>query len=290
MKLTIIIATRNRPEQLAKTVARTLPNISRLDTTLMIAADDDDVAALAGLKTISKDPRLHVSVKPREDCRGEKYDRALTEAPADVYMVMHDCAPVISPAFDQVVLDKAALFPDGIGVIHSPFLGKGTFPPEAEAMTAKWVEKIGYIYNHEYPFWFIDHEIHDLARMVGRYFCVDIKVETAPMRPGKTMRLRDIAFWTSYYDLMTLERRAKARAILTGKDFLTPDWQKADLIENYHWIESEAYQINDNVRKNAAAIEAQRGDDGPPDEGYLRAKARAEQKLSAFLEALKAAA
>lgn len=290
MKLTIIIATRDRPEQLAKTVARTLPNISRIDTTLMIAADDDDLPGLAGLKTISKDPRLHVSVKPREECRGEKYDRALTEAPADLYMVMHDCSPIITPGFDQITLDKAALFPDGIGVVHSPFIFRGTFPPATQSMTAKWVEKVGHIYNREYPFWFIDHEVHDIARMIGRYFCTDIEVDTAPMRPTKTLRLRDLAFWTSYYDLMALERRAKARTIIKGADFLSPDWLKADLMENYHWIEDGSRLINEGVRQNAAAIEAQRGDGSPPDEGYVRAKARAEQKLAGFIEALKAAA
>jgi len=204
--------------------------------------------------------------------------------------VMHDCSPILTPGFDQITLDKAALFPDGIGVVHSPFIFRGTFPPATQAMTAKWVEKVGYIYNRDYPFWFIDHEVHDLARLIGRYFCANIDVDTAPMRPTKTLRLRDLQFWTTYYDLMTLERRAKARAIITGADFLSPDWIKADLLENFEWIENGSFQINDQVRRNAATIEAQRGDFSPPDEGYLRAKARAEQKLSLYLEALKAAA
>lgn len=290
MKLTINIAARSRPELLAMTVERTLPNIRRLDTTLMVSVDDDDVTVLKGLEGLPKDPRIHVSVKPREDSRGEKYDRALTEAPADVYLPAIDCAPILTPGFDQIILNKAALFPDGIGVVHTPFVYRGTFPPALQAVTAKYVEKVGYIYNHDYPFWFIDHEVHDLARMIGRYFCVDIDVPTGPTRPAKTHRLRDLEFWTTYYDLMAIERRAKAKAIIKGDDFLTPDWLKADLLENYHWIEDGSWQINEGVRKNAATIEAQRGTEGPPDEGYLRAKARAEHKLSELFEALKAAA
>jgi hypothetical protein len=89
---------------------------------------------------------------------------------------------------------------------------------------------------------------------------------------------------------MALERRAKARAIIKGADFLTPDWLKADLLENYTWVENRSRLINEGVRRDAATIEAQRGESGPPDEGYMRAKARAEQKLSSFFEALKAAA
>jgi hypothetical protein len=290
MKLTINIATRGRPELLKMTVERTLPNIQRADTTLMISADEDDQLILGCLGDLPLDKRMKFSVKPREDSRGAKYDRALTEAPADLYLPAVDCAPILTPGFDQILLDKASLFPDGIGVVHTGFGSRGTFPPALQAVTAKYVEKVGYIYNPEYPFWFIDHEVHDLARLIGRYFQANIHVETAPHRPAKTWRLRDLLFWTAYYDMMALERRAKARAIINGSDFQTPDWIKSDLLTNFQWIENGSWQINEFVRKNAASIEAQRGDSGPPDEGYVRAKARAEQKLSTFLEALKAAA
>lgn len=289
MSLTINIATRGRPDLLRKTVESTLPNISRADTKLMVSLDEDDTQTLRSIKMVfPRDPRLLLSIKSREDSRGEKYDRALTEAPADVYMPAVDCAPITTPGFDQIILDKAALFPDGIGVVRTPYIN-GLFPPALQAITAKLVEKIGYIYNHEYPFWFIDHELHDMARLIGRYLEARITVETGPMRPTKTIRMRDVAFWASYYDMMALERRAKARAIIDGADFLSPDHVKAHLKDNYHGIEHEARGINEHVRQKAAAIEAQRGDQSPPDEGYTRAKTKAEQKLAAFLDQLKAA-
>jgi hypothetical protein len=104
------------------------------------------------------------------------------------------------------------------------------------------------------------------------------------------MRMRDLAFWASYYDLMALERRFKARKIIQGKDFKTPEWLKLGLIDNYQVIENEAWRINENVRAHAAKLEQARGDKTPPDEGYLRAKARADQKLSDLLNSLKQAA
>jgi hypothetical protein len=283
LRLTINIATRGRPELLKATIERTLPNITNPSTVLMVSADEDDTATFATWP----DSRVKFSVRPREDSRGEKYDRALKEHPADVYLPAVDCAPIVTPGFDQMILDKAKLAPDGICVVRTPYIN-GVFPPALQAVTAGYVEKVGYIYNHDYPFWWIDHEVHDFARLIGRYYEVPVKVETQEMRPTKTIRLRDVVFWANYYDLHALERRVKARSIIDGFD--CPEHVKEHLRQNYHGIEHEARTINDRVRQNAAAIEAQRGDSGPPDEGYLRAMQRAEQKLSRYLEAIKAAA
>jgi hypothetical protein len=286
MRLTTIFATRQRPKQLMETLDRSLMYMTEAESRILVCIDEDDHETVNSIRL--RDSRIIYSIKPREDSRGEKYDRALTEAPADLYMVGHDCAPILTKGWDRLLLEKAALFPDGIGVVRSPYIN-GFFPPGVQAMTAKYVEKMGYIYNPDYPFWFIDHEVHDMARLIGRYLEARIEVLTGPTRPAKTFRLRDVAFWATYYDLLALERRNKARAIIDSPDFQASECVKAHLRENYHGIEREAKMINDRVRRNAAAIEAQRGDSGPPDEGYLRAKARAEQKLSNFIEALKAA-
>ena len=161
--------------------------------------------------------------------------------------------------------------------------------PGLQAPTAKLVEKLGWIYNHEYPFWFIDHELDDICRMIGRFVFANVKFEPAPYRPGTTIRLRDLEFWTAYYDLMSIERRAKAREIIMSKDFQSPQWLKEVLANSYQVVESRSRHINAGVRQNAKAIEAQRGDKGPPDEGYLIAKGKAEAKLSELLRTLKAA-
>ena len=278
MKLSMVIATRNRPDLLLRTVTDTLPNVSRKDTRILLAVDDDDRATLDILKRLPKDERLTVSVKPREDSRGEKYDRVLKEASADVYLPAVDCAPIITPAFDQKIINAARMFDDGIVCIHTPMIN-GHFPPGLQAFTAGWVEQMGYIYNHEYPFWFIDHEADDMARLLCRYVPVDVHVNTAEMRPGTTIRLRDLEFWAGYYNKMTLERRMKARQIINSKEFDASPGHKIALCNNYECVEQRSYGINNSVIANAAAIEAQRGDKSPPDEGYLRAKARAEQKL-----------
>ena len=291
MSLTVIIPTRGRPGLLLKTVASCLHNAASYNTKVLVCVDEDDVEtqtaleqALVGLKP---DGQLIVSVRPREDTRGEKYDRALTEAPGSVYLLGVDAAPILTLGYDEIILNAANLFPDNIGCVYTP-MANASFP-SYQAPTAGLVEKLGGCYSREYPFWFIDHELDDICRMIGRYVCVDIDVDCHSMRPGKTIRLRELEFWTKYYDVMTLERRLKARSIIMSPDFQAPDWQKTMLCNAYQPIESRSYWINNNVRVQAAEIEKLRGDPGPPDEGYLRAKAKAEQKLTTTYAALKAA-
>lgn len=285
MSLTVIIPTRGRPDKLAKTVDSMVKNVSRDDTRILVCVDEDDLETLKHWAPVHR--RVIVSIKPREDSRGEKYDRALKECPADVYMLHVDCVPVLTPGFDQKIIDAASLFEDGIGCVYTP-MANASFPG-SQCPTAKLVEKIGYTYNHEYPFWFIDHELDDICRMIGRLVFADVKCEHREMRPGTTIRLRDLEFWTTYFDLMALERRAKARQIIMSDDFKATPKQKQILCNSYQIVEARSANINAGVRANAAIIERERGDKNPPDEGYLRAKARAEQKLSELLRTLKAA-
>lgn len=252
---------------------------------MMVSADADDEATIAALHSIEPTKQLLISVRPREDSRGEKYDRALTEAPADVYLPAVDYAPIVTPGFDQIILDAATLFPDRIGCVYLPMVNASF--PGLQAPTAKLIEMIGYIYNHDYPFWFNDHELDDICRMIGRYTFVDLDFHNWQYRPAKTLRLRDLEFWCSYFDAMAIERRAIARRIIASPDFKLAAGLKAALSSSYPAIEARSRNINAGVRASAARIEAQRGDE--PDEGYLRAKARAEQKLAKLIDVLQAA-
>lgn len=288
MTLTVIVTTRERPHQMVETVGRTLNNVTLKDTTILVCADSDDPMTLRMLKVLPDSPHIKVSVKQREDSRGEKYDRALTEAPADVYLPAHDCVPILTKGFDRIILNATAVYPDGIGCVYTP-MANASFPG-LQAITAKMVEKIGYIYNHEYPFWFIDHELDDIARMIGRFVFVDVELSIQPMRPSKSIRLRDLAFWTTYFDAMTLERRKIAHRIIDDPEFKSPGWLKGVLKEQHQAVEARSYWVNGQVRAMAEQIEQERGSDGPPDAGYLRAKAAAEKKLLRVYEELRAAA
>jgi hypothetical protein len=280
MKLTIEIATRGRPELLLDTVRTFRDNITEPDTTILICADRDDHETVEALyrEDIEDDPHIKVSVKPREETRGLKYQRALTEAPADVYLVGVDHTPIRTKGFDRLILERAAQFPDGIGVVCTP-MANASFP-FLQAPTTRLVELMGYVQPPHFPFWFIDHWLDDIARMIGRYAMVDVKVNSNK-HPGKTIGLRDVAFWASYFDLLAGERRRQANLIIDKMD--EPEWRKAMLRGNFPMVEYRSRWVNDIVRQNAEALEEGRSDKSV-DENYARVLERARRGVEEMLD------
>lgn len=282
MKLTINIATRGRPEIVADTVRRMAPHMALPNTTLLVSIDDDDTPSVNDASRLLVDDRVMVAVAPREDSRGAKYDRALKLAPADVYLLAVDFAPVVTTGFDAMILEAAAQLPDGIGCV-------GSVHPNGclqayQAPTAKMAERLGYLYSHEFPFWFIDHELDDYARMIGRYPLVPIELD-ASRRAAKTIGLRDVAFWATYYDAGTFRRRQKAEDIL--QVMTEPEWRKSFARNQWPRIEAMSRAVNDSVRANAASLEASRGGlESAPDERYRRIKLKAEATLLDMLAEL----
>ncbi len=284
-RLTINIATRGRPELLRWTLEQSLPRMGLLDSTMMVSVDEDDQPTLDSLKLLPKDSRLLISVKPREDSRGEKYDRALTEAPADVYLLATDYGAIHTPGFDEKILEAASIWPDGIGCVYTNMCDE--LVPMLQAPTAKYAEKVGLyggpgygcLANHAYPFWFIDHETADLAWMIGRVNFADVTVSQVK-RPKTTTRLRDLAFWAGYYEFMVLERRGIAKGIIMDPEFQAPDWLKKQLCNWHPLVEMRSRSRNGRVIHGASSGEQARGEQGPPDEGYVRSKQRAELKMT----------
>lgn len=305
MNLSINIQTRARPEALAHTLKHTLPNIGSPHTRVLICADEDDKATIDYLKSANfQDDRVTVSIKPREDTRGEKYQRSLTEAPGDVYLPHVDSVPILTPNFDLHITKAAKVWPDGVGCIYGPMANRSF--PGFLCPTAKLVEKLGYIYSPEYPFWFIDHDLDDICRLIGRYAFVPVKADYQTGRPGKTWRMRDLTWWCNYYDASSYRRIMLAHNILERLD--GPAWQKAMVKSWYPIVEQRSLAINDGVRGNALFTEAYRGDgtqpfdmekfqemkaEGkaeiylrsrfenrtPPDDGYIRVFSKAQKKM-----------
>lgn len=287
MRLTFDIGARGRPEKLLETVELSLKHCVRDDTRFLICLDDDDTTMTPFLDKFPKDERIILSIKPREDSRGEKYDRCLKEAPADVYMLGVDHSPIITPGWDQIVLDAAALFPDNIGVVNAP-MNNMSFP-KLQAITHKLAEMIGYTYNWDYPFWFIDHELDDLARMIGRYVFVDIEVDNDRLRVGnRTQRMRELKFWTVYFEAHVVHRRELAHRIINSPEFIAPEWQKKMLSTWHPPVEARSAFINHDVFRNAEVLERDHGANGAkPDPGYVRLREAAETKFHAEIARLK---
>jgi hypothetical protein len=281
MSLSILLTSRSRPELLRWTVETTVPNVREPDTRLIIAVDEDDTneTLKTALLLAQEYPCVEYRIKPREDSLGAKVNRVLTIAPSDVYLHMVDYRPHLTPGFDTKILEAAALFPDNIGVVYS-HMANLSFP-EINAVTHGLVEKMGYFYPPYFPYWFVDHWLDDIARLIGRIAVADVKTD-GTRRPGTGDR-RDVAWWATFYDAAVVHRRRMAHAIINSDDFQEPAWRKELLLRHHPLIEERSKMINDSARTTRWHI--------PPeqvDERYRRAKSAAQALLREWLPDLEA--
>lgn len=289
MSLVINLATRGRPELLAVTIQRTLSNISRDDTRLVVSVDSDDRPTLTSIEngqllggSLSALPVVW-NIADREMTLGAKYNRALLY-PADVYLVMVDYAPHVTPGFDQKILDAAAVFPDGVGVVYNT-LANASFP-QINAVTRKWVELTGYIYPPYWPYWFIDHWLDDVARITDRISCADVRINTSARQaePGTpwTQGLRDLLFWSNYFELLRPVRDQQALKIIDTLD--EPEWRKTLLRDRRHLVHQRSQWVSSTVDAQAAAIEGEQP--APASAHYRRTKQHAERHKALIQERL----
>ena len=243
LTLTINLCTRGRPELLLRTVQETLPNIVLPTTIFMISVDHDDQKTIDALPQLPADRRLRPVVGQREDLLGGKYNRAL-QVPADVYLAMVDYGPHITPGFDAKILEAASLFPDNIGVVYN-HLANASFP-QINGITHGLAKKMGFIYPPYFPYWFIDHWLDDIVRLIDRISFADVHIDTS-RRPG-TQELRELAFWADFYDLGQIVRRRCAFDIIRSPEFLDPPWRKEILLRHYPLVEGRSLYTNGVLR------------------------------------------
>lgn len=273
MRLALNLATRNRPQLLLSTVMQTLGNIRDPYTVLMVSADADDEATIGVLRTLGQldvsPDRLQVSVQAREDTIAGKWNRVLREIPdADVYMPMCDDGPAVTRGFDEKILQAASLFPDGIGCVYN-HLENASFPG-IQAVTRGLVDLMGgVIYVEHFPYWFVDHWLDDVVRLIDRIAFADVRLDCASNRPP-TMEMREPGFWATFFDACHLRRRHLAQAIVDSRGFVASDREKRRINGLHPLIEFRSKWINDMVRANQqlAAYAAQHA----PDDRYLRVK------------------
>lgn len=261
--LTVALATRGRPEMVRATLNRTLQNVYGEKTKIVVLVDDDDKTMLG---FTHEDPRVIVSIAPREDSLGEKYNRAIHVSPAEVYLAMVDYAPHVTQGFDKKILE-AAVFPDGIGVVYNHM--ENLSFPQINAVTHRFCSLMGtpqkpMMYPAYFPYWFVDHWLDDIARMTGRITCADIRIDTSK-RPG-TMEQREPKFWALLFDMLILERREIAKRVLDAM-FEMP-FRKWMQERSFCLVEERSLMLNQIVRGMA-------GSDQSTDERYQRIRANA---------------
>lgn len=267
MNLLISLATRGRPHQVLDTIHRSARNWVVPSTRMVVQLDDDDGDTIALLQANWLPKGVTVNAQPREDTIADKWNRILNE-PADVYMTAADDDPYVTPGYDAKILEAAARFPDRIGIVYG-HMANASFTGIA-APTAKLCEKLGWIFPPLFPYWFVDHWVDDIARMIGRISFADVRTDQS--RAGQTQELREPGWWATWFDAAYLMRRAQARTIIEGKDFKSPAWLKSLLLAQAPMIDYRSRWVNENVRRDerlrAASLPV-------ADARYQRVKARA---------------
>lgn len=282
MKLVVALATRSRPEVLVQALRSLVECSTEPETEIIVLADNDDPKTVEAVQRAKLD-KVSVSFEQREDSLGAKYNRVLGIAKADVYQVAVDYALMQTKGYDKRVLEAASLFPDGIGCVYGP-PANASFPT-VQAPTAKLVELMGGIYPEWFPFWFVDHWLDDVCKVVQRIATVDLQIDCNKLRSASTTELRDVGFWATLFDVLRGERRAQVERIISALD--EPEWRKKLLRNNHHRVEVRSLWINSGVKQQAVEIEKSRGA-GEPDARYRRIKAAGERKLKETIAKLEA--
>lgn len=276
MNLVISLATRGRPAQLLDTIRRSAANWVVPSTRMVVQVDADDAATIAHLVANRLPDGVSVNAQPREDTIADKWNRALA-VPAALYLVAADDDPYLTPGYDAKLLEAAARFPDGIGMVYG-------HPANASfsclvAPTAKLAAKMGYLQPPYFPYWFVDHWTDDVARITGRISFADVRTDQS--RAGHTQEMREPGWWATWFDAAYLMRRAQAQAIIGAKDFRSPRWLKSLLLAHHPMIEFRSRWVNENVRRDERLRQASLP---VADARYQRIKARAVAMIPHMLD------
>jgi hypothetical protein len=273
MKLAISLATRGRPEQLIDTVTKSVANWTNPRTVLYIMADGDDEPTADAIGRWGKlGDRIKLSVRPREDTIAEKWNRVIEFEPdADLYLIAADDDPYVTPGYDQKLLDAAARFPDGIGMVYG-HMANASFSGVV-APTRGLVDKLGHIFPTYFPYWFVDHWTDDIAKMIDRISFADVRTDQS--KAGKTQEMRQPEWWATWFDAAYLMRRKIAHDIVDNLPPPFSSWHETARIKSCApLIEHRSRWVNDQVRHLAPQYEHWSGLSNT-DARYQRVKQRA---------------
>jgi hypothetical protein len=278
-KLAISLATRGRPQQLIDTITKSVAHWTNPETVMWVMVDQDDFATTAALKS----EWIKIDTRPREDTIAEKWNRIVELEPnADIYLVAADDDPYVSEGYDQKLLDAAARFPDGIGMVYG-HMANASFSGVV-APTRGLVVKLGGIFPTFFPYWFVDHWTDDVAKLIDRISFADVRTDQS--KAGKTQEMREPGWWATWFDAAYLMRRKIALDVVNSDDFYSPGmFRRASLEPSapMSLIEHRSRWTNDNVRVDSAAYDKWSGL-SVADARYQRVKQRAIDMIPHLLD------
>jgi glycosyltransferase involved in cell wall biosynthesis len=226
MKISIIVPTRNRPQNvqnICKSVADTASGF--YDIELVFYVDRDDANTIALFKDPDAAKKLNVSANVVVGDRvnlGQTYNKAYAKATGDIIMYAADDVYFGTKSWDFLVVDEFKHFKDQICLV---FGYDGIQPKGALAthgfISRKSIDFLGYVHPGEFGYNYADMWMTELYRQIGRLRYIPIYTEHRHWGAGKavyddTYRLgsdapheNSIDLWADY--ILPAEERVKPR-------------------------------------------------------------------------------
>lgn len=218
-EISILMATRGRPEMLAEEISTLKQNtIAKDKVKLWIYVDDDDKIMHEAIESKRfPDPGfpIHWHVGPRPGALGLCHQALwnLSGRQSEIYTISVDDVRFETPGWDGVVRNAFAECRDGVllAFAHDPNAPQATFP----FIGWGFLLTLGYekIFPGIFVYWFDDKWIEQISVMAGR--CVKIPVTMNPIGDkGLTQRMRNVPFWTRFCQLTVIERKDSAQKLI----------------------------------------------------------------------------
>ncbi len=217
-QVSILIATRGRPELLAEVFASLQANTRRKDkSSLWLYVDEDDEVtrrAIEAKRFPEIDLPVHWHIGPQTASLGDTH-QALWVASgqcSEINMISGDDMRFDTPGWDDIARDAFAQYPDGVLLAfpHDPMTADtATYP----LFGWGWLAVLQRFFPGYFPYWYDDMWVGQIGQLAGRYTKLPIRLY--PIRgKGRTRRMRNLPFWTRFFQLTLEERKETARKLL----------------------------------------------------------------------------
>ena len=292
-EISLIMATRARPESLAEVFTSLKANTAQKDklSIWLYVDEDDQVTRQAIDKGTFPDPGFpvhwHIGPQTAGLCETQHalwHDSGHT---SEMYMITCDDARFDTPGWDNIVREKLSPYPDGV------YIGAPFDPATADTSTYpifgwQWLETLKKMFPGYFPYWFDDRWAHEVADMAGRW--VPIPIILFPIRgKGRTRRMRDLPFWSRFFQLTIEERKESAKKLLDVVRFENES-ARAETLKKLEQRAAELAGVQDKFSDLYCVFQEERFTMHTPEErrafdaGYLKQEAIAVGRLIQFAQ------
>lgn len=238
------------------------------EVTYVIGADADDQETINVCELMKLDGRFAYGIFKRTGSLGAMDNELARQAPADAYCVLADDL-MLTKDWDDKIADAYAEKTDGVYWWKCK-----TDPPSlAPIVSHKWFKAAGYLFTDYFPFWWDDLWLMEVWLLAAEQppIYVDAYMRDTPVH---THRMRDLRFWSDFYQNRKPERVSEAKRIAAALG-----WELTGITEDL----SRTIMASPSPAflEQIPQIERQGDTDKPPTPEYLKAKARAEALMEA---------